>query len=512
MSETVPPSATLPAALPPQPQSTPQESAGRGTIVQLPPALTTPLPVGETLEAIVTARLAAARIAVTTRLGLFVLQTNLAPAQGTKLILQIASPGAQPAVTIAPYRQPSPPANAQENGAPAPATRNPVARNAAAQIGKAPSPMSRAPLTSVASAATTTTTSSPTTASSPTTDSATQVRGSVLNATVLRTFGRVAPQTTNARPLAAGNAPATSGLAPGTRLAFRLVAVTRPGTGAPPATPGTASQTGTVTGSDPAGNAIVRTNTAELVLSTPRPLPVGSNLLLQSVGRLLPLPADTASTHTLAMAPRWEALHQALHAVAAGTGPSTTAQAVPQPGPQFTGALMLFIATLRGGDLSGWLGQDATRSVENHGLLGRLADEFGAMQRLATEPGGQEWRLFLIPILTEGQLHQMRLFVRDRQAAAREGPADETRFVIEVNFSRLGPFQFDGLAGRKSLNLIIRTERDLQPHFQRSIAGIFDDTVAALGLYGSLKFRTESPFTLQPMRETGLLDDTGVVA
>jgi hypothetical protein len=81
-----------------------------------------------------------------------------------------------------------------------------------------------------------------------------------------------------------------------------------------------------------------------------------------------------------------------------------------------------------------------------------MIDEFGIMQRIASEPAGQEWRLFLLPVLSDEQLQQMRLFVRNNQEDDHEDEKTrETRFVIEVTFSRLGPFQFDGLARPKAL-------------------------------------------------------------
>ena len=292
---------------------------------------------------------------------------------------------------------------------------------------------------------------------------------------------------------------------------MKIAAVARAGTGAPPATPGTASLTGAVTGTDIAGNAIVRTNTAELILPTPRPLPVGSNLLLEVTGRLSS-PADRGlPPHALALSQRWEALQDALRATP--TAQPTVAQAIPQPGPQFTGALLFFIAALRAGDLRGWLGPDAARAVDREGLLSRLTEEFGAMQRIASEPGGQDWRLFLLPVLSDEQLHQMRLFVRDnRDSAATDDKERETRFVIEVTFTKLGAFQFDGLARPKALDLVIRTERALPPGMRTEIAELFSDTTAALGLRGSVAFRTEAFFEIQPLRDSGLMRDAGLLA
>ena len=135
------------------------------------------------------------------------------------------------------------------------------------------------------------------------------------------------------------------------------------------------------------------------------------------------------------------------------------------------------------------------------------------MQRLANEPSGQEWRLFLLPVLSDEQLHQLRLFVRDnKESENNDEKAKETRFVIEVTFSKLGPFQFDGLARSNALDLIIRTEHELAGPMQYGIVEIFTDTTSALGLNGSVAFRTEAFFELQPLRDSGLTEDSGVIA
>ena len=232
------------------------------------------------------------------------------------------------------------------------------------------------------------------------------------------------------------------------------------------------------TGTDISGNAIVRTNTAELALATPRPLPTGSNLLLQTIGRPIPFLAASAQQHTLALAPRWEALHDALRINIPGQALSLTA--VPRPGAQFTGALLFFIAALRAGNLRGWLGSETSRTLEREALFGRMVEEFGVMQRIASEPAGQDWRLFLLPVLSDALLHQMRLFIRDNQEGGdSDEKSQETRFVIEVTFSKLGPFQFDGLARPKALDLMIRTEREIAATMQQEIVEIFTDTTSA---------------------------------
>jgi len=272
-----------------------------------------------------------------------------------------------------------------------------------------------------------------------------------------------------------------------------------------------ASLTGRITGTDNAGQVSVRTDTVELRLASPRPLPTGGNLLLQIVGSSGQSSDTSAGPQTLTGAQRWETLHEFLRASDLATIRTVVEHAIPQPGSRFTGTLLFFLSALRAGDLRGWLGASGTRLVEREGLLRRMSDEFGSMQRLANEPAGQDWRLFLIPVLSDAQLHQMRLFVRDhRGAKENDDDSQETRFVIEVTFSKLGPFQFDGLTQDKTLNLILRTQRDIGNSMHQSIVEIFDSTIAALGFTGSVRFRTEAFFEVQPLRDANLPRDASV--
>lgn len=497
MSEAVPPSSNPPPVQQPvTPPTTPPQTAsgepvGRGVVLQLPPN-TPPLASGERLEGVVSSQLAASRLIISTRLGPVTVQTSAVLPPGSPVLLQTTSEGRQPTIQLATPALAPPPASKPIQ--PIPTTP-----------GSSLTPASGQPTTPTTGFAT---------PAPVLTDSQTQVRGSIVSATVLRvaaSSGETRPQQLASQ--ATGAQTSLSSLQPGARLNLRIAAVSQPGTGAAPAPPGTAAITGTVTGTDITGNALVRTNLAELSLATPRPLPTGSNLLLQTIGRPELLLPASATPHSLTISQRWEALYEALRIDFPAPTQAAISQAIPQPGAQFTGALLFFIAALRAGDLRGWLGPDASRAIDREALLGRMVDEFGVMQRIASEPAGQDWRLFLLPVLSDEQLQQMRLFIRNNNENSHENEkAKETRFVIEVTFSRLGPFQFDGLARPNALDLIIRTEQKIATAMRREIETIFTDTTAALGLNGSVAFRREAFFELQPLRDSGLAHEEGVIA
>ena len=137
-------------------------------------------------------------------------------------------------------------------------------------------------------------------------------------------------------------------------------------------------------------------------------------------------------------------------------------------------------------------------------LLERLGRDIGEMQRMATEPSGQEWRSYLIPILVGSDLQQLKLFIRgekDQDDEDAAGQERNTRFVIEVEFSKLGPFQFDGLTRGKNIDLMIRTREALAERMRDEIRAIFADTVSALGFTGRLNFQRTLTFELNPTQE-----------
>jgi len=151
--------------------------------------------------------------------------------------------------------------------------------------------------------------------------------------------------------------------------------------------------------------------------------------------------------------------------------------------------------------------------MEGEGLFNRIAEEFGIMQRLATEPAGQDWRMFLIPFLSDSQLQQIRLFVRDHpgDGSGTENDAG-VRFIIEASFSRLGPFKFDGLVQTQKMSLVIRTEQALEDRIRKDIAEIYTTSLQALGFSGGIDFRAERFFEVNPMLESGFSSNSGVTA
>jgi hypothetical protein len=176
-------------------------------------------------------------------------------------------------------------------------------------------------------------------------------------------------------------------------------------------------------------------------------------------------------------------------------GEQIVRQVAPQPNAMLGATLMFFVAALRGGDVRGWLGERATKALEQAGrgdAVQRLGGEFSALARQAREPAG-EFRPFLLPIYQDGEVNYLQMAVRrpppdgGRQA---DGDAAGKRFLIEVEMSRTGPLQLDGLVKAKRFHLILRTHGPFPQAMRSAIREVFSEACEACGLQPSLAFQT----------------------
>ena len=55
--------------------------------------------------------------------------------------------------------------------------------------------------------------------------------------------------------------------------------------------------------------------------------------------------------------------------------------------------------------------------------------------------------------------------------------------------SRLGSFQFDGLAREKQVDVVVRTQSPLAQTMREDMRAIYVDTLTALGFSGTIGFR-----------------------
>ncbi|MDX9860951.1 MAG: hypothetical protein RBS99_08525, partial [Rhodospirillales bacterium] len=318
----------------------------------------------------------------------------------------------------------------------------------------------------------------------------------------------------NAASPAGGSLPGPPPLVPGTLMAVRVVAFHPPGAeGTPPLTlPPTTpalpavglTMTALVTGHTPTGQAILHTPVGFLTTPTDTPLPRGATIVLEietppspptpnRAEPVSPLPAPA-----LFMTRAWPALsdaYQALQASHPDVAQDLISTVLPQANARMTADVLFFLAALRGGNLGDWLTPGATRLLrrERPELLTRLGEEFRSISTLAREPVAADWRIVLVPFFNGSEIDQLRLFLRPYGGDDEEDTAPKgLRFILDVELSRLGRLQLDGLMrdDRKRFDLIVRSERPLASAMQNDIRSIFEEANATTGVSGGLSFQS----------------------
>ncbi len=354
-------------------------------------------------------------------------------------------------------------------------------------------------------------------AANPVTTQVTQ--GSVLQATVTAARenpATPAPGNTGQSAASSGGSPSASTTASplpptlqnGASLTVRILAAAPPAGVLPPvaATGNNALLTATITGHTPAGNPIALIDGVELTLVATSPLPVGSRLSLE----LLTLQPALRTSGTSLPAPvdPWQTLREVMAILQSGDA-GMTRQAVevmlPTVGPRLAPGMLFFLSAILTGDIRRVLGDDAHRLLSRSapGLMDRLSGELSQMQRLAGDSTSPDWRSFFIPINTGSGLEQVRFHLHKGDDGSADGDDQKgVRFVIEVNMSRLGAFQFDGFARRDQVDLVVKTHSALPQGMQDDIRSIYTDTLSAMGFAGNVAFRATPSFDTAPVEST----------
>jgi hypothetical protein len=297
--------------------------------------------------------------------------------------------------------------------------------------------------------------------------------------------------------------------------------------------------TATVLGSEPTGEALLQTPAGVVRLQPGTVVPSGSVLTLQIVQTTPPsfstlnsalnpsqsLPNAPAPMKELAQ--QWTSLQQVyallaerfallgvdyipvgLPGVAAENTQPGQATLVPQ---SMTTGLLLFLASLRGGDFRNWLGRDNAGWLEDQGhanLVKRAEKEFASIAQNYAEAKPGQWQSLFFPVAVENHIQQVRMFLkRDRKqgGSQQEKTSEDTRFVIEVDLSHLGEMQIDGFVRKleKDINfdMIIRSLTPIPKEFQDDILRIYTATGAITGYRGSLVFQPVKEFPVNPIQD-----------
>ncbi|MBL8628074.1 MAG: hypothetical protein JNM81_00490 [Rhodospirillaceae bacterium] len=303
------------------------------------------------------------------------------------------------------------------------------------------------------------------------------------------------------------------------------------------------------------GAVVVQTPAGELQLNVRANVPVGSTITFEVIttqppradaaGAILPgtttsntptttpaggivLSAPTPSTPGMPLstpAMGWGSFSESIQLLQRVDPQAATqlAAAIPDGGPRTALAAMAFVQAMRSGDPKQWPGDSALRGLERAGprgaqLAAQISGEVREMAARAADTGA-EWRTLPMPWNNSGQIERVALILR------REGDSDEdsdkkksgkgkgTRFLINLDLSRLGEMQMDGMFHKaaRTFDMMIRTKDPLPDHIRRDLAGLFANSNAAMGLAGGLSFQVVKKFP-DPTASGPMADRGGVWA
>ncbi|MDY0870570.1 hypothetical protein [Dongia rigui] len=280
---------------------------------------------------------------------------------------------------------------------------------------------------------------------------------------------------------------------------------------------------GRVVSVTPAGHAVIHTPIGDIMLQHRSALVPGAQLALaidtlESAGPpALPTPVvQTPQQALLTLSQGWPTLAD-LVALLQGSSPEATRAAIdadtahqalamlPHAGIRLGAGLMSAMAALRSGDLAKLLGPLlASKGIggDKEELVKRLKGEFAQLSALAQDRPEVDWRALFLPVIDDkGQISQINLFYR--RSKKGEAGANErgsgTRFVVEADFSRLGPFQLDGLMRPQRFDLMVRSRQRLTERMRREIEAIYEETRGLTGFAGSIAFQTVNEFPVIPL-------------
>lgn len=288
-----------------------------------------------------------------------------------------------------------------------------------------------------------------------------------------------------------------------------------------------------VLGRDSAGHLMLRTRNGVLAIATRARPPTGSTVTLHFRGVGAAVQAYIVgvrddgrderhaprggSPHTLAAsgpapqhgrgrAPRhgvteggyaltraWPALEEALdaledHRIDESGALTTLLARLPQPGRTLGSRLLFYLAALKRGEVRAWLDGaplDALTRVGRDDLVTRIHADFAYLAELAATPR-DNWRLYVLPVLLGGHIHQLRIFVHSPPVS--ESRDDAHRVVTEIDLPALGELQLDALLRRHRLDMILRSREPLAAARQAQIRDLVGRATAWGRVNGDITF------------------------
>ncbi|MER2520894.1 MAG: hypothetical protein ABTQ34_09470 [Bdellovibrionales bacterium] len=267
----------------------------------------------------------------------------------------------------------------------------------------------------------------------------------------------------------------------------------------------------TVEAKGPDGQAVLKSSsTSFFVAANASPLAkasIGSQWSIVLAQQPLPEPIDSSSD---AVQPNPDSLPGLLNALAEYAPANKPELAFLRPqlatDHQLGASLLFLLSALKGKDWQSWQGETAPHNLILHAAQTRLIDKLKETLRKTSHEeesaNGDLWRPYTLPLSEQNMTSSISgypvLYVRKdghENSADQNDPHNlethNTRFLIDMNLSKLGAIQLDGLVGNKKMDLILRSEKPLPESMLAELKPLYEQTLSAFGYAGLLLFQTD---------------------
>lgn len=224
----------------------------------------------------------------------------------------------------------------------------------------------------------------------------------------------------------------------------------------------------------------------------------------------------------------WNVLNEAISALEQVNAPAVDAlkAVLVQTGNKMPALMLNYLnAVNAGADVRAWLGDANVRALESLGkrgqaVLKQLEKEFSSGAKKMTD-GKSVWKGYDIPFMTGTAVEPVSLYLQQSSEALEEraknkpAPVTAVRFVLDLNLTKLGRVQLEGLSQRakRSFNLNIRHAYPFDAAFEDRVRALFTKTLDALNYTGVVALkRTDEFIEIKEERAAPAASDGGLWA
>ncbi len=224
----------------------------------------------------------------------------------------------------------------------------------------------------------------------------------------------------------------------------------------------------------------------------------------------------------------WNVLNEAISALEQIDAPAVDAlkAVLVQTGNKMPALMLNYLNAVNAGtDVRAWLGDANVRALESLGkrgqaVLKQLEKEFSSGAKKMTD-GKSVWKGYDIPFMTGTAVEPVSLYLQQSSEALEEraknkpAPVTAVRFVLDLNLTKLGRVQLEGLSQRakRSFNLNIRHTYPFDASFEDRVRALFTKTLDALNYTGVVALkRTDEFIEIKEERAAPAASDGGLWA